>query len=318
MIHNIARSIWTKIVFIIFFASGTPLASIAQTIDVEIEIAGPWSYVPLPDSSRIAIVAPKGHAMAIFTGGDILKYPGVSPTPLGSHQLDFAVLPCGSTPTSSFFLYPANGVSDHAIQAALSSNAVYSISLPKPCSYDSQMESVFKYHGIRPITTNDPERSLTSVMTLHYTVAAATTGAVLDNDTGHPFLFSSSSGASSKAISIVLHSEDDPDKVCDSHSAMAFDAMVTLWSLPHVYRVFPKLSYTTGDLYNRQIPGAYTPTCAQMFGNYANTIAAKEHSQSGRSPKKKVVPNKLLESEFKAPGRADCHAAQVNVNGVVN
>jgi hypothetical protein len=314
MIRSITASALAKFVLVLFFIVATATASRAQT-DVEIEIAGPWSYVQDPaNSGRIAVVAPAGHTLAVFKGDDVSLYVGIAPQPVGPHRLDFAVLSCGSTPSpSSFFLYPANGVDGQNIQTALSSTSVDSVSLPKPCSYESQSESVFKYHGLRPVTTSDPERSFTTSMTLHYKVAAATTGAVLDNGPTQ-IAFGSNSGTTKKAISVVLYLDTEPDTACDSHSATAFDATLKLWGLPQVYRMFPQLAYTPGALYNQQIPGSYTSTCAQTPSGSSTAITKDKH----KVVKKNRPKTAAAQDQPRSPGRADCHAAQVDVNGVVN
>jgi hypothetical protein len=303
-----ANIVWCKLMFILLALGTTAMSSRAQT-DVEIEIAGPWSYVADPmHSDRIVIVAPVGHVMAVFTGSDITQYPGTPGVQtLGHHHLDFAVFPCGPMP-SSFYLYPANGVSPQTIQSALSSPSTYSLSLPKPCSYESKTESVFKYHGVKPITGSDPERSLTTVMTLHYQVPSSAPTAVMDNATLTPIPFGI---GGPKAISVVLFLDLDPDRVCDSHSRVAFDATLALWGLPQVYRLFPQLKYNDGDKYNEQTPGSYGPSCPSTPGGSPLTVP-----DSGQA---KVEPHKqAAASSRRAPGRADCHAAQVNVNGAVN
>ena len=315
MIRSCVRVVLAKIVLVILFAAATSTATNAQTA-VEIEIAGPWSYAIDPaDSSRIVIIAPKGHTMAVFTGEDVSQYSGIPAQPLGAHRLDFVKLSCGSAPEpSSFFLYPVNGVSFQTIQNAVSSTSTSSISLPKPCSYESQVESIFKYHGKRDVATKDPERSFTTSMTLHYKVAATTTGGVLDGTTGKPIPFGSNGGTAIKAISIVLYQDADPDTVCDSHSATAFDATLALWGAAPVHRIFPQLLYTPGTNYNQQIPGSYTPTCHQTLDNSSMSMPKNNHPNIKR-PKISAIAAKQWP---RSPGRADCHAAQVNVNGAVN
>jgi hypothetical protein len=314
MTHSCVSSVWTRILFIILFTAATSTAANAQTA-VEIEIAGPWSYATDPaDSSRVVIIAPKGHTMAMFTGEDVSQYSGVAAQPLGAHRLDFVKLSCASTPApSSFFLYPVNGISLQTIQNAVSSTSTFSISLPKPCSYESQSISLFKYNGLRPVTTSDPESSFTSSMTLHYDVAATTTGGVLDGPTGKPIPFGSNGGTTKKAISIVLYEDADPDTVCDHHSATAFDSTLALWGATRVYRIFPQLLYTPGTNYNQQIPGSYSPTCSQTLDGSSTSQTGNNHPKAKR-PKINAIAAKQWP---RSPGRADCHAAQINVNGVV-
>ena len=316
MNRNFVGIVWAKILLLVFLAAFTSAASFAQT-EVEIEIAGPWSYVQDPaDSSRIIIVSPNvGHTMEVFKGDDAFNYPPGPSLPLGSHRLDFATLSCGSVPApSAHFLYPANGVSAQNIQNVLASGSVASMSLPKPCSYETQVEGIFKYNGIRKVTTSDPERSFTTWMTLHYKVTPSTTGAALDKGLGAPpdIPFETNSGSTKKGISVILHLDTAPDQSCDSHSANAFDATLSLWNLPHVYRAFPQVKDLGSS--NQQKPGSYTPTCAQTFNIPSSAMTNDSQSSVKRGPKKAVT----RKSHKKAPGRADCHAAQVNVNGVVS
>jgi hypothetical protein len=150
-------------------------------------------------------------------------------------------------------------------------------------------------------------------MTLHYQVASTTTGAVLDN-APTPIPFASNSGTTKKAISIVLYQDTEPDTTCDSHSATAFDATLKLWGLPQVYRVFPQLAYTPGATYNQQIPGSYTSGCPQAPTGSLTSSANDKHTTVKQSHTKAAI----AKDQPRSPGRADCHAAQVNVNGVVN
>jgi hypothetical protein len=304
---SFVRIFWTKIVFVLLFAAAASTASIAQT-DVEIEIAGPWSYVQDPaDSSRIVVVVPDvGHTMAVFMGDNPFVYLGATqltqPT-LGSHRLDFATVSCGSTAvSSSYFLYPANGVSAQNIKTVLSSTSAYSISLPKPCSYESALESHLKYNGTKPVTGNDADRSFTTWMTLHYKVGSTTTGAVLDQGTpkATSTTFGSNTSSNKKAISIIVHLDVAPDTDCDSHSATAFDTTLKLWNLRPVFRAFPQLI----DLINsNQQLATYCYSCAQT------STGSTTHC---------TIPSAGGKRNPMAPGRADCHAPQVNVNGVVN
>lgn len=296
-----------KILIVLLYLGLMSAAAFAQT-DVEIEVAGPWSYVHDSDPNRIQIVAPNGHNLRLFTGDSVFGYTasGITDTLSGTHRLDFVVSPCGASSPSAFFLYPINGLSEADIQADIS-KATTTISLPKPCSFDSQIESVFKYHGTRPVIAGDPERSFTTVMTLHYKVKPGTTEAVVDNSAAKTIGFGTNTRSSKKAISIVLYMRGNADTSCDSHSALTFDDVLSLWNAPHPYRAFPKLKYTLGGSSNQQISGSYAPGCAQS----ANGASTPADSKTGH-------PKKSEDYHEMAPGRADCHAAQVNINGVVN
>ena len=314
MIRSRVSVVLTRLISVIFFAAATSTVVSAQ-VPVEIEVAGPWSYVEDPaDSNRVIIVAPQGHTMAIFTGEDVSQYTGKPAVTLGLHRLDFDTAKCGSGELSSFYLYPVNRVSSTDVQKVVSSTSAFSVSLPKPCSYESQVESVFKYHGRKDVTTTDPERSFTTSMTLHYVVPATTTGGVLDGATGKPIPFDTNNGTTKKAISVVLHQDTDPETECDSESATAFDATLKLWGVARPHRIFPRILWTPGTDYNQQIPGSYAPTCHQTLEASKTEMP---HSKDSKQKRPKINPVSAKQWP-RAPGRADCHAAQVNVNGVVN
>jgi hypothetical protein len=240
--------------------------------------------------------------MAIFMGDNAFLYLGatqLNQPVLGSHRLDFATIPCGSSPApSSFSLYPANGISAQTIQGVLASTSVYTLSLPKPCSYISALESQLKYSSTKPVTANDPEASFTTWMKLRYKVSSTTTGAVLDKTT--PITFGSNTSSTTRAISVVVHLDIPPDTDCDSHSATAFDATLKLWNLSSVYRAFPQLVDLIDS--NQQL-ASYCYSCAQTPGGSTTHCA---------------VPGATGKRQHMAPGRADCHAPQVNVNSVIN
>jgi hypothetical protein len=305
MIRRAINTLWAKIVFAILVAMMRSAPIIAQN-DVEIEIAGPWSYVEDPaDPSRIIVITPDvGHTMAVFMGDDPLLYVNV-PHPtnpaLGSHRLEFATVSCSSSPTPhvpvSHTLYPANGVTSQIIHSALTSSTNYSLSLPKPCSYLSALESHMKFNSTKPVADNDPENNFTTWMTLRYKVNPTTTGAVLDQGTPHAtnVTFGSNSSSSKKGIGVIVYLNVPPDTDCDSHSATAFDATLKLWNLPSVYRAFPQLT----DLGNsNQQHATYCYGCAQTPNGVPTQCTVRKRTK-------------------RAPGRADCHAPQLNVNGVV-
>jgi hypothetical protein len=315
MTRRIRHSFWASLILLVSCNAMTPKSVSAQT-DVEIEVAGPWSYAPDPsDSNRVIVVAPNlGHMMAIFTGDDAFNYP-TKTLPLGPHRLDFTTA-CGSSTGSSYFLYPVSNVDPTLISAVAKSTSVYSVSIPKPCSYETYMESVFKYNGVRPTTTADPERSFTTWMILHYKVGSATTGASLDQPSGAPpnvTFGSNTTGSTKKAISVIVYQNTAPHTACDPESAAAFDANLDIWKQPHVYRAFPELVDMPVQNSNQQEPGVYNSGCAQTYGSSA-MAAADAHAKT--ASKKRTTTNGILQK--RAPGRADCHAAQVNVNGVVN
>jgi hypothetical protein len=276
--------------------------SVAQAVDVEIELAGPWSYVQdQHDPTRILVVVPNaGHLLSVFSGEDINNY-GSTPTPPGMHELDFTTASCGTHPLSSAYLYPVNGVSNTP------NSPFYTISLPKPCYYESHAESRFKY-GAQPPADADPERSFTTWMILHYKVVGAAPTASLDNG-AVPIPFS---GTTKKAISIVTYINMPPDSQCDSHSSHAFYLTESLWNLQHVYRVFPNVQDLTNA--NQQCSTYDYKDCDK---NQDTAVGGLASPQCPTPPSLSASKGAIAREKPKSPGRADCHAAQVNVNGVV-
>jgi hypothetical protein len=291
--------------------------SAAQTVDVDIDLAGPWSYVVDPgDAARILVIAPyAGHTMAVFSGEDATQYESASHTPeLGMHRLDFTPAPCGTHPSSSFSLYPVTVASADIDNAIGAKNNHYAISLPRPCSFESQIRSRMKASS-NAVTPQTPEAAYSTWMVLHYKINGAPTANLVERpDTGtggtSAVNFSSNTGSSLKrAISIVTYTDDSPDLQCDSHSSAAFDAAEDLWNLTRVNRLFPRV-----DASNIQQP-TYNYRCSQ-------TLAANDRKKSATaissSESQRAKPKKPGQVHGLVPGRADCHAAQFNVNGAVS
>ena len=303
--------------FVVFFlCSGclTP-SGFAQT-NVEIELVGPWSYVQDPaDPARVIVIAPQmGHIMAVFKGENAFDYSNDTEPSAGSHRLEFSTNTCSSAPSSSYYLYPLNGISAQTIRTALSSSSAYSLSLPKPCYYESNSESRFKYNGRHTVAGADSERSLTTWMILNYSVGDPTIPALLDKGTSTEtkIEFGSNSGTNKKAISVILYVNVGigPDTRCDSHSAAIFDSVLTMWTIPHVFRAFPKLKSLANS--NQQLT-SYDYSCNQMQFDSLNMFAIKSSVNQGLKAKR----SHSAERHAMAPGRADCHAPQVNINGAV-
>jgi hypothetical protein len=295
--------------------------SVAQT-DVEIEIVGPWSYVQDPhDTNRILVITPSvDHDLYIFKGENPVNSAGAA-RPIGMHRLDgFATASCGNSPASSYYLYGANG----ATFPDLSSISYYAISLPKPCYYESSrlLESWFRFSGNRDVDANDPDRSFTGWMILHYKAASTSAPtATVDNGGSSPITFGTNNGTSKLAISVTLSIPDTipADKVCDGHSTHAFYAMEAFWNVPHVHRVFPKLlAYPHSNV---QLHQYSFDTCDQIHDTAPNmtpeTMSSKQSvAKKKQSDKKRSSLGTPLGTL--SPGRADCHSPQVNVNGVIH
>jgi len=305
-------SLVTNVTRLLFAIALLTSIAVAQT-DVEIEVVGPWSYVQDPnDSSRVILVAPNAyHEMAVFKGEDAFNTGGATAQVVGiMHTLDFPLVTCRH-PSSNPPLYGINGVTSQGIQNAITSNSSYVLSLPKPCSYKSRLLSRFTYNSAHSVGVHDPESKFTSWMTLHYKVLPTTT-AVLDQN--YPITFGSNNGTSAKAISIVLHIPNNigSNTNCDSHSRHAFYLTETLWGVPHVYRVFPGL---TDDMVSSNTQGSYDYTCEQIKDPLPDMTPDSKLPKASSPAKNLKTKNNV---HIFTPGRADCHAPQVNVNGIVH
>src|SRR4051812_30809777 len=146
--------------FALFLLFGGLVSAGAAQTNVEIELVGPWSYVQDPaDSTRVVVIAPQmGHIMGVFKGDNAFDYSNATQPPADAHQLEFSTGACSPGSSSNYYLYPLNGIATKTITGALSSGSAYSLSLPKPCFYESTLESRFKYSSIHPVTQSDSER----------------------------------------------------------------------------------------------------------------------------------------------------------------
>jgi hypothetical protein len=287
----------------------------AQT-NVEIELVGPWSYVQDPaDAGRVIVIAPQmGHIMAVFKGDNPFDYSNDTEPSAGSHRLHFVTNSCVAAPPSNHYLYPLNGIAAKTVTDALALGSVYSLSLPKPCFYESMLESRFRYNSLRPVTQTDSERSFTTGMILHYNVADPSLPADFDKGAANAskFQFDTNSGSNKRAISVILYVNLGvaPDTRCDSHSAVIFDSILEMWNIPHVFRAFPKLKSLISS--NQQL-SSYDYTCNQGKADSSNMFA----NNGSENQRRKATLSHSGKRAALSPGRADCHAAQINVNGVV-
>jgi hypothetical protein len=279
--------------------------SVAQTVNVEIEVAGPWAYVADPgDTNRIIVIAPAdGHLIEVFPGHDVTQPADLPQSPgLGVHRLEFATVPCGSPTRSTAKLFPLT-VSDADVKAAIgATNKRYGISLPKPCYFESRPDSEARSKiGSSQSALTAPDKPYTTWMVLHYKMNGPTTTAnlVVQPDSGGTStktlnFLSSPSGSTAQGISVIASMDTGPDQHCDKYSAEAFDAATGLWN-QKFYRLFPEV-----DASSVQKPN-YDTTCPPQGG-------APAHPPAPTSPGKR---HRLF------PGRGDCHAAQLNVNKAV-
>lgn len=301
--------------FVLFalFCGIISAAAHGQT-NVELELAGPWSYVQDPnDADRVIVIAPEmGHTLAVFTGENAFDYSNDTEPPAGSHRLDFPTASCNSPSPSNHYLYPLNGITPKTITDALSLASVYSLSLPKPCFYESKFVSRLKYNAIQKVTQADEESSFTTWMILHYNVADPTVPADLDKGTSK-IQFGTNTRSNKLAVSVTLYVDLSigPDTKCDKHSAAIFDSSLAMWKISHVYRAFPKLKDLISS--NQQLR-SYDYTCKQDKADSSQMFVGDRTENQRRKAK---LTHSVIR-EHRAPGRADCHAAQINVNGVVN
>jgi hypothetical protein len=298
------------------------VVSFAQS-NVEIELAGPWSYVQDPaDQSRIVVIAPvMGHKMAVFTGENAYVFSNPLMPSAGAHRLDFGTAPCNSPTTGEHPLYAIDGVAQQTITDALTSPNVYVLNLPKPCSYQINDKSRFKFNPAKPVTGSSQEQIFATWMILGYNASDPSNPSDFDKTTANAskIPFGSNAGTNKKAISAILFVDPgvDPDQKCDTHSGAIFDSILTLWKAPHVYRIFPGIIPAANNSNSNTQTNSYDyKSCSQTMIRDEGIFMSNQHqhevsSNNGKAKSK----SKMLR---KAPGRADCHAAQVNVNGVVD
>jgi hypothetical protein len=316
--------IWKLLLSLLFVATFSSWSCFAQTTDVEVEIAGPWSYVADPsDGHRLIVIAPhSGHLVAVFPGQDASQYkqPAVHTPGLGIHRLEFTPASCRTHPDSNFKLYPVivkDDPGDSDVDSAIGAKGSrYAVSLPKPCYYESYVESRSKISP-NAITGQTTDASYTTWMILHYKVngSVPTPATLVERpDVGvqdsSPVDFSSNvANSKTKAISIVIFLDEDPDRICDQQSADVFDRTEELFNLKHLNRLFPELDY------NQQPPqqtARYNPKCSPTVAE------SRQVTNRSAGPTAKSDSNAMRkEDNFKAPGRADCHAPQLNVNGAI-
>ena len=159
--------------------------------------------------------------------------------------------------------------------------------LPKPCYYESYLESSVKL-GQGPLSYSSPETAYTTWIVLHYTVDASLTSATLTDQASNTksVKFNASQPSSLEGIALALSMDAVQSPACDSESAMAFADAATFWgfALPP-YVLFPEIS------------SSLQPTRRYNYTASGCTKAARKWALT--------------------PGRADCHAAQININGTV-
>jgi hypothetical protein len=315
----------------------TPL--VAQT-EVKIMVNGPFDYVVDPyDSKRIVVMAPKSHyhyPVQVFSGDDAAE-PSTYQTgslPEGFFSVDFTGQtsyngPSHSTPVvyqvaNISTTVIANAVCKHSATGCTLAAPRYAISLPKPDYYTTfyggfggstwtgLSQSIISPSKITSTTMVPDSRAedYTTWMVLHYSVSAIPAKATLtgETDDGTPFpsqsiQFSSyNQNTPIKAISIIqMGFPEGNGAQCDTYSHESFDRSNGLWQLS-LYALFPQLDGQGAK--SSQIRDAFDYTCVYSAQNSAKNIKAV---------KSKTMPP----MQAAAAGSADCHKAQMSINGVV-
>ena len=272
--------------------------SFAQ-VEVEINVAGPWSYSPDPDphhSGRIELIAPMSpdHVLRVLSGDDVQSSANISVPPAGSYTLDVPNLTtCSTSTTIAPSLYPLSGIAMSTISGQISSGNTFAISLPKPCSYESYVEA-------RAVIGNPPlspsqEKSFAVWMVLHYTVSAvAPTSLQGSSSYGLTFSASTMHPPGHIGASIVLYNiSSGEDFQCDRHSADAFDETAnTLWNQSGINRWFPEL-YNVGGMAAGDQSHRYNGACSTAKPRRTCSSPQGEHYK-----KKLVVVFDQIEDEI--------------------
>jgi len=383
------RSSRTFLLSIAFFGGlillGSPGLALAQSYkEVELEVAGPWAYVTDPsDATRVIVISPNlNHLMTAISGGDANAYSGQLGA--GLYSLAFETDPCAKhRPVAPPKLYdiPTTAVPSATQDALGAKNKRVAISLPKPCYYESYLESHLKI-STGAIDERTPEGNYTIWMVLHYTIQTATTSATLTGTldsaaTFKPVTLSFQNNATpptSSAISLIAYyANAGEDYPCDQHSAQHFDASMTLWEQTGMYRLLPELESKGNQSHRYNYNSA---TCPQAMSGVMDdrmlsaddvlqkilkiraaldqpnlesatnlTKDLKERISPLWNPRPPVEVQKDLEDSINtledlrkhreafpkpwipqfllitqhahSPGRADCHAAQLNIDSTV-
>lgn len=294
--YRFTHAICTTALTLLLVALFAPFSEAQK--EVEIEIAGPWEYVPDAKPENIIIFSPASdHSMIAFNSGDANDTANSALHPVivkpGIHQLtlDFDPKDCAKTHPAPPLdkLYPVK--SDPATITNVVENnnkgKRFALLLPRPCYYESYLDVRAKI-DTAALSLGSKEKNYTTWMVFHYTVKNDVTTAhlMLKNDstpgvtTPWDLTFSKSSyPPTTYAVSIDMYfsGQAKEDYTCDKHSANFFDAALgpTFWNVNNVYRLFPELDHT-GKQTNRY---NYDPNVCQqvrsMSSSHSNeTIAS--------------------------------------------
>lgn len=272
--------------------------------EIEIEIAGPLAYVADLDDPQhyVVVIAPVGnHRMHVISGGNAYLWNDshahfINLFP-GFHTLDFKTT-CTQSTSSKVNLYDVSQ-SDTKTRI-MASGTRFAVRIPKPCEYHGVQTSRVKL-DVNAIKDSTLETPYTTWMALRYTVDDSTDAATLTMkpDTGHPSTktvkFVQSGSHDRPAASMVLGIPDEvPKYECDQQSADFFDMGNDFWGLSRKLRLFPGVD---DQLLQNSDYNYDTSRCPQVA---SATPAMRMKVKKGTYP-----------------GRADCHAPQSNINGLV-
>jgi hypothetical protein len=311
----------TRLAFLLVGALLVAGHSTAQTSEVQIMVNGSWDYVEDPNPGkdpnsagrnldRIVIVAPQTHSHGafVFSGNDASKFLNMSvmpPQPIyrqlatGIYYLDIANLaPKSGHKLTSTDLNPSNYINAQFVRIGKISAVLYepdaekprvAISLPEPdyySTYSGKRSFSESKVDTKPIVHQKPHK-YTTWMVLHYWVnssaTSATLTAILDDQSAFstpPLMFHNDFGSSiPPGISVVMGAAYGANnRCCDTFSKDSFDHSSTLWGLTR-YAQFPE---------------------EDMTGNQHRAYHSKCDCRQPLSA-----------------GSADCHMAQMSINGIV-
>lgn len=316
--------VWLSAVAVSFFATTllAPRLAAQGTQEIEIQVVGPLGYVTDPASSNyIDVIAPNAshHEMHVGPGLDWMDWDDVHQNfvnlPEGVYTIDLPLAPCSQTAPFNGALYvvPAAGGTVDPTGRLNSLHARFAVRLPKPCSYEQTGISRMMW-ATKPIAAGGSESQFATFMVLHYTVTSSFTGTTITGKTDDnpqqpltwtlPFLSTSSSPLAASIVMGTTMGTADPD--CDSDSAAFFDQARTFWGeTAALYRLFPGVDPST------LTQGSYDFTCAQTAAGSSSAKSSPRHAAAAVPGQKPRMVHPLN------PGRTDCHAPQLNINGTV-
>lgn len=264
--HSLATSLAALLVLALFLKISA--AQTSSTVEVQIEVDGPWMYAVDPDNaSQALLIAPQysNHETPMLQYGEP-KQPTIVPIPFRS-QLTISNLVktqahCagGCQPA---LLYTASMTSG-AMSGALKDPQSYVIVLPKPAYGSSAVQASAR---ISPVWWTQPGANttaqlFTNTLLLHYVVSK--------ND-GFVFNKQKLAFPSDSTIHVSIISKGDTTDPCDPEARAAFKDLVGLFALK-LYIDLPSTGTTDDPVYSPacwkndpQNPGAGKPSSSDAL-----------------------------------------------------